>query len=567
MYHAWVILRQDLRSLLSYGQSRDIKHRLKIFIAVLFFAAYMCGFAYGAFRLFSYVRESLSVVPGLSNAVAANALNAATAFVLVMMILNGLQISYKTTYESDDIAFLLAQPVPAKSVFVAKLVAGWVNVLALAASFSLPAWFGYAYANKLGTGFYLQAVLGLSTLILLGYSAISLLCLVAMKKLSGRKMKQLFIASAAIFGVLVVLGSQVLSSQVARTENPSVILEQLARSGLSKAWYLPSTWMTNAVLGSVSEFGADPGPYWIALIASATGLTALAVHLSGTLYLEGWAGRNVEASTSRAKRSRAGIRRDRITSFSSLRGTYWAVLRKDLTLLFRDPLLWYNLVVAVIVLGFFLLNSRHQFRATGSREQELMVGSLLIMMSTLMGSIAGVQTGGISLSREGSAFWLIRSNPADPSRLFWSKATYALLPPAVLIMMFLPAAKAIGLPQLPLWLACLLGLSMTSVVGFVQILLDLYFPDFSMKLDFGSSKTGRGSGKLLIAMFVSMGLVFFMFSLFAFPQNLSKDGILPLSQETVYRISSGVVIAMGILAWILGSYLGKQRMSKLLRDI
>lgn len=452
-------------------------------------------------------------------------------------------------------------------MFIAKYATGFVSVLALAGSFGLPAWFGYAYANNLDISFYLRSIAGLIALLLVGYSAVSLLLLVAMKKLPGRKMKQLFIISTAILGILCVLGSQILSSKMARTEDPSMILKQFAQSGLSSTWYLPSTWMTNAVLGSVPEFGVDPGPYWSALIVSAVGLTALAVYSSDLLFLEGWAGRNTEIGASKIKKSRAGVQQYRRSPFSSLRGTYWTVLRKDLTLLLRDPLIWYNLVVGVIVLGFFLFNISGQPGPGRPGDQNIVMGTMLLMMSTLMGSITGAQTGGISLSREGSAFWLIRSNPVDPSRLFWAKATYALVPSAILVVLFLGVAAAIDLPRLPLWLGALLGLSMVSVVGIAQILLDVYFPDFTMRVEFGSTKSGRGSGKLLVSMFISMGIVFFMFAVIMIPGILSEKAALSLPAETVYRMSFATIVAMGILAWTLGSYLGTRQVSRLLRDM
>jgi len=424
-------------------------------------------------------------------------------------------------------------------------------------------------AIKAGVGLYVLAILGLSLVLLVAHSLVTFLLLLAMRHLPGRKMKQLFIASSAVLGVLIVLVSQLASSQLARVEDPTEILEAMGKGQLERTWYLPSTWMVNAVLGLSPEYGLDPLPYGVALVGAALGFSSLAVGASGRWFLAGWSGRTEETGAGRKKKNgEAGS-----SSFASSRapaGTYWTVLRKDLKLLFRDPLVWYNLVIGAITIGFFIFNQKTQasMRGPGSIMDQTMMSSLVTFISVLMGAVAGAQTGGISLSREGSSFWLLGGNPVSAGGLFAAKYTYALMPPAVLFGLSLAATSALGLLPGPLYMPILLGLSMVVAVASAQILLDVYFPDFSMKVEFGSSQKGKGSGKLLTTMLGSMAMLFALFFILILPTtNLPRRMFPTAGVEQVAAVTQALVICLGALMGVSAVVLGSRRMKRILTDM
>lgn len=103
---------------------------------------------YGAFRLFDYVRTTLATMPQLVSAIEINILNGVSLFMLMIVFTTGIQTTYKTIYESDDLGFLMAQPVPVQAIFLSKFMSSYVSLAAVALVLGLPAWLGYAVATR-----------------------------------------------------------------------------------------------------------------------------------------------------------------------------------------------------------------------------------------------------------------------------------------------------------------------------------------------------------------------------------------------------------------------------------
>ncbi len=566
MDHVGMILGRDLRTSMFPGGKKGSKRALTIALSMVLPVLFVILLEYGSFKLFSYVEGALGVVPGLADAVSVNLLGATALSVLIFTVMAGLQTTYKIVYESDEVGFLLAQPVPVRSVFVAKFLAAYVPLAVLGLGFGLPVWIGWGRATGAGAGFYLQVFAGLGVLILFAHSVLSVLLLVAMGFLPGRRMKQTFTALMAIGGVLVVSLSQVLSVKVGSIGGAGghdAILEQIGLSNIGGIWYLPSTWFVKAVLGTIPRFGIDPLPYVFPLLGGAFLVTWLAVKVSDRTYLSGWAGRSEEQKKSTVRKRHKGRERG---VFAGLKGTYWTVLRKDLKAHWRDPLIWYSLVVSAIALGFFVFNTARQSPNMGQGNNEMM-GGLLIMMASLMGAVSSSQSGGISFSREGRSFWMLQANPTSAVQLLWAKLSYAFFPGFLTVTLTLVAAEIAGIPRLPFWLGLLLGLSISAAVSFLQILLDVCFPDFSVKIGFGVSKGEKRATKMLVTMFVSMALVILTYLVQAVPFILgSNEALKHLNFQLLQWISYGAVVALAPVFGLVVATKGLKKLRGLLSN-
>ena len=568
MDYVWLILRTDLRSLLAVGRKGAAMKRLGLVGGTLAYAGLAGAVGYGAYRLFALFRGYQGIPEVLSSALEANILSGVTLFSLVMVFISGLQSTYKIIFESDDIGFLMAQPVPIEAIFAAKFVSAFASIAAVAAPFGLPVWVAYGLVRKAGALFPVAAAILLALLLLLAHSAVSFVLLLAMRYLPGRKMKQLFVGLTAVLGVMIVLLSQMLSSQIQRTPDTAKIVEMLSKGSLAGPWYLPSSWMVgSAVALAGGKIGAAlPGAF--ALAASAGCMSVAAVRLSKRWFTAGWSGRTEEAGLSSKRR----VERRR-TASPKPRGSYFAILGKDLRLLVRDPLVWYNLAIGVIVIGFFIFNTsstmmRGQPEGVPAGEDIEVMGALALFMPVMMGSVTGAQTGGVSISREGSSFWIVRGNPVAASEFFWAKMTYALLPPSALLVFSVVAMRIVAPFGMPLWLSLLLGGAMVLTVSSLQILLDIFFPDFTLKIEFGSSRSGRGTGKLLTTMFSSMGAAGLLTFLATLPATPLGARLFPgLSQSAVALIVRAGIVGLG-LAVLLGTrYFGVKRLERVLTDM
>ncbi|HHW27472.1 MAG TPA: hypothetical protein GXX23_09110 [Firmicutes bacterium] len=184
-----------------------------------------------------------------------------------------------------------------------------------------------------------------------------------------------------------------------------------------------------------------------------------------------------------------------------------------------------------------------------------------------MGSVSSAQTGGISLSREGHSFWLLRSNPTDAKALMWAKLTYALLPQLIVITLGLLAGDLFGGVKFPLWLGFLLGFSTAATLASIQILLDVTYPDFGMKVEFGSSKNARGTGKLLSSMFLSMGVAAAWMFLWQLPDMLAEEGVLWGRPVQVWLTATkALTVAVGVVMLRIVNTVGVKRITRLLND-
>jgi hypothetical protein len=565
MYYVWTILKRDIRSFIPQGGKTGSKKAALLLLQIVAYLAFAGALGYGAFLLFDFVNMTFIGFQGLIDNVTVNILAGTALLAIFMVLVTGLQIIYKTVYESDDIGFLLMQPVPTAAVFASKFLTSYVYLFIIGAVFAIPPWIGWGVANGAGPLFYLYSILGYLLLLLLTHGIVTLLLLAAMRYIQGRKMKQLFIVSSALVGVVFVIASQMFSAKMGQMQNPSDMLQQISASQLAKTWYFPSTWMVNAVLGTYPRFGLNGTPYALALLGASVGVALLSLWVSGHWYLSGWAGRNEETGQ-RKRRSAKKHGASRRSLLGGLKGTYWSVLRKDLTVVSRDPIIWYSLVVAVITLGFFVFSTMRTVGA-GSEDTNTKMGVLIVMMSAMMGSVSSCQTGGVSISREGQSFWLLRSNPTHATSLLWAKMTYALLPQFLVITLALVASHIFAPTGFSLWLGLLLGFSLAAVVASVQIMLDVTYPDFVMKIEFGSSKSGRGTGKVLASMFLSMGIAMVWMFLWQLPAILAVEGVfLGLPVESWNLVIEGLTVAVGVVMLIWVHIVGVRRITGLLRD-
>jgi hypothetical protein len=146
--------------------------------------------------------------------------------------------------------------------------------------------------------------------------------------------------------------------------------------------------------------------------------------------------------------------------------------------------------------------------------------------------------------------------------------TYALLPPTVLFLLSLIAVSAFGLVQGPIGPVFLTGISMVVAVASVQILLDVFFPDFTLKVEFGSSKSGRGTGKLLTTMLSSMVMIMAMFFVLILPTTPLPGRIFPgMSPQTVTTLTRGVIVGLAVLTAGSVAYFGTKRVGRILTDM
>lgn len=511
-------------------------------IALAIFAAFIFQ---GASVLFRTLASATSEAPpGVLPTLQLEMLSSIALGMLLFLLMTGLRSVNESLFQASDLPFLLAQPMPTRTIFAAKFLDAYTISLAFLAPIALAAWIAFGAVNNAPILYYALAIIVTLFGTLLFHSLVVLLLLVIMRFVPGQTMKQMFLVLSGLGAVTLVLGSQVFASRMVQEslQDPLLVFETVGKWGLGQLSFLPHVWITKAILLPFPAFDYSWIESLLPLIVMALAVAAFTIHLSDRLYARGWAS-GLESPT-RSKRKTK--RRPRTQQTRWPEGPFWAIFRKDLLLLKREPLVWYHLVVGSIVIGFFFYNI--------SGPGESGVGPMVLLMPLLMAAVTSTQLGGIGISREGSNWWLLRTHAIQPATLYWSKFLYALLPPMLLVTaaaIVVEYFTTLALYPLPFTLV-LMWLMTTAIVAF-QLLLDILTPDFTIKIEFGGSrKNSSGTTKLLVSMFAVMLYVVAIGFLLFLPALALRESTEAIRQLLTFGLVGALTAATLITSYMWG---------------
>lgn len=544
---------------------KDRKARLRALLALAVVLGLAVFIGSGLHKLFTYIDTSLPESPGIARTIEASILSLLCLSVAFLILASGLKTIYERTFESDDLVFLLSNPISAKAVFAAKLFGSFLYNLQGALIFIVPGWIAYGVKSSAPVAFYLAAIAGAILGALLVHSVLALLILVIMRFVPSARLKQIFIALSSMAALLIVFVSQIISLKTTQDQmqDPMVLLQQVGEWGIGKNPYLPHLWMSRFALSFLPSFNYSPWANGLPLCLVSLGLCYAAIALSGSFFLAGWGTKDDSTVGTKKKVARQ-------TRSLWPQGQLMSVIRKELLVMKRDPLLWYNLLVVTIVLGFYLYNlSTAPIPTEASMAENWMMRTMALFMPTLMGSVLISQLGGISISREGKNWWFLQSSPIRPQTLYLAKLGYAALIPALYGVLFQLAAFIIfpEAPIFPLYISIPVTILINTAVAGVMLMLDTLFPDFTIRIEFGGT-AGKASGatKLLSAMllgFASLSLFVGTISFPAWAGGVFKG----LRQSVVYSITAIVFLAEIIIAMGLAAKVSINRLDALMRDL
>ena len=230
----------------------------------------------------------------------------------------------------------------------------------------------------------------------------------------------------------------------------------------------------------------------------------------------------------------------------------------------RLPLVWYNLLVVLIIMGFMGFNL-----ASNTGGSANFTRGLLLFMLLLITAQIGSNLSTYALSMEGSSWWVLQQSPLQPAALYRAKLLSTSIPSllnsiTVLLVLYLIP----GVPMYPWYFTIPVLVLSISLFSSLCLLLDIYGPNFEIGLPQGGSSRSRRSarsGKTLGAMFlltITAGLVFALLSFSFYAKYIPVFSTLSPS----FQYSIG--IALFLLAVTGGDYIcyqmGKKQLANLL---
>nr|WP_246351525.1 hypothetical protein [Deinobacterium chartae] len=412
---------------------------------------------------------------GLS--VAQRSLEAALVVLSAGVAFGTVTVAISTLYLSDDLNFLLTQPIAAWRVFALKLSETFVSAAGVAALLTLPAALGLGAHSGAPAWYYPLAAMLTLLVYALPVGLGSALAVILMRIAPAGRVREIATGLGVLLSAGLVLFVRALKpEQLLRADlTPEAFGRLLAQFAGGGDTLLPPALMARA-LWNAAHGELSPALLPQLLLAGAVLWGAGA--LAALAYREGWV-RGLEGSGGQLDRRPRGASLGE-RAFARL-GTVGHLLYKDLRLMLRDATQWSQLLVLVALVGVYLVSLRAyplEGLLSGARFK-IVVGYLQLALQAFIVAGVGIRLAFPAVSLEGHGYWLLRSAPLSSARVVIGKYLGAL--PPVLLMALLMAWQTASFLQLSPLIATatlMVGVSGALVITALGVGIGAAYPRF-----------------------------------------------------------------------------------------
>jgi hypothetical protein len=547
--------RQFLNGSVGTGARRSkIRKLLKSWGGYIVLLAIAVFIERGVYKFVAGMSTALADYPDIARLIWVNLLSAASLTVFIMLFMTGVSVVYQSLYEAGDVKFLLGTPAPVGAVVGAKLVMSLVTNLLTILPFLYPVWIGFGAASHAPVSFYFLVLLSQLLAAAMFTSFVALVVMVIMRYIPSPKMRQVILVGSLVIGFMIFAASQAFSAAMSRKNGLS--FEDIARIAqgvnLGRAAWLPHVWMLKTALLTMPGYGYSA---WTSLVPLA-GATALigwaAIALSARAFVGGWT--HARETSPSAKGKAPSARRADRTFIYRLQGAGWAVFARDLIMLFRQPVLWYGVLVSIVASGFFVFN----ISAAGNAA---IIRDMIVVIFTMMAGVSTGQFAGLAISLDGEGLWLMKAAPIPPPTYYSAKLAFATAPGAVvLVLLFVGLSFVTSVPQHPLYVSIPVGLAVLSVICALSVMSDAIKPNFSVRLSATGSQKQKDPGKALLSTFGSQIGSVALGAVFAFPTYYSRiRWFSGWTDATARAVSLGLLAVLTVAAHVIAARVSIRR--------
>ncbi len=423
-----------------------------------------------------------------------------------LVLFFGISGLMSTLYYSDDLELLQAMPFSAKQIMLAKVSVAYVAEMLTAAVVALPFFISLGTEIWFASHFYWLSALIVTVLIPAIPTAIGLLAVVAIMKLTGRsKRRDLFRVIFGLAAFALVMVFQYLNMNLTRY-GPEHMMEMLMeRNGLIQAlagYYPPLKWAAWGLTGN--SIGQRLGGMGLFIWVSVAFLYGTIV--VGQRFFFGGLSLSTSARETKARKKPEAVE---LRLDTKQRSPVLAMFWREHKLLTRTPNFFLVALTNLAIVPILLLVSSFSASTTGMGSLQSIKGMLPIEVLVLgaaaaHGLVIGMnQIASSSISREGPMFWFSKAVPLSPKRQVRGKLLYAMSYSAVQLVILLGAAQVLlGLGIENLAPIAVLGILVSWPVGIIGLLTDLAMP----KLNWTNPQQAmKGNfGTLLASLFVAL---------------------------------------------------------------
>ena len=394
-------------------------------------------------------------------------------FLFSVATFSNLIASFSTYYLADDLQLLMAKPIGARALYVARFVENAWNASWMTVAFSLPLFAAFGQRPDAGVGYWVALPFVLLALVTIPCALATVLSLLLTFPFSARRAKQVLVflgtgLAAGGFLLLRGLAPERFLNDEARVE----MVEALRRLRGSEPPWLPSSWATESLWSGLEGHFAEALLPLAELAGAALATFAVAGWLFSRLHRRaysraregldlreelgerrrGGGGKSLEQL--RAQRAR---RRGRAKLPSALRA-------KDLRTLVRDTTQWSQGLLVIALIALYVVNFRF-IRGVGDTGIITRTGLHFVNLA-LAGFVAVAicaRFGFPAISLEGRAFWLVLRAPHSLRHVLHAKWR-SMRWPLIALVETLVLAASVALGQ-SLWLSAVAALVTGSLAS------------------------------------------------------------------------------------------------------
>jgi len=464
-----------------------------------------------------------------------------------------------TLYLSDDLNFLLTQPIRTTRVFALKVTETFLNaalvpvfltvplLLTVAAYFQAPVW---AYPVMI-----LAALLVFAAPVGLG----ALLAVLLMRVAPVGRVREVSTALGVLISAGLVYAIRALRPEVLvqKLQDPTKVEALLRDFAGPSSPLLPPSWAAQGIWQAAQgQLAAPLLPLLLLTVTLLLGATLLAAKA----YQDGWA-RALDSSTPKLdpRPRRAGFSERLLTRL----GPGGALAAKDLRVTLRDPTQWSQLLVVVALAGVYLVSVRAvpipvpQFRGILGYIQLAFQGFIIAGIAVRLAFPA--------VSTEARGYWLLRTAPIQPRQIVLSKFL-GVLPVTLTVGLVMGVASALSMNLGPtlLLLSVLVSVSNALVITALGVGLGAAAPKFDAD---NPAEIGVSPGGLA---FMGLSLAYSVLCLLLLARPAAGSVLRPdlYPGYSALGTTEGILGLIGLLlATVLGTFLslrtGWQRLDRL----
>ena len=364
-------------------------------------------------------------------------------------------------YLSGDMEFLLTAPLPARAVFLSKLVQAILPNLLLLGLISGPALIGLGIAQGYTLLFFILVPVVLSLLVTLGAGLSSILVMLVVRVVNPRRAAEVL---GLVGGLTAFICSQ--SGQLAgRFDNVEIPAEQLAGAAstfeqFATPWN-PLAW-PGLGLSAIGEGNWALGLGFTGLTLVVTlGLFAITLTFAERMYFSGWS--RVQIGTRAKKRKSArpqSLGREPGEAAAPATGIVtrtgvgtrianlfpaptWAIIVKDARLYRRDIRNLSNLIFPIILAVIWTITIFRDTAEDSAGPEQMFLNNSGLGIAIFMAMMFVMRFGFGGFSLEGKQWWIVKTSPIYPAHLVLAKYIIALIPSTVFGVIYLLVAAVL----------------------------------------------------------------------------------------------------------------------------